>query len=45
VVLCDWCHETRTLFRDEGDGPFELTARGWHCKPCDVRAVSQEVKF
>ena len=45
VVLCDWCHETRTLFRDEGDGPFELIARGWHCKPCDVRAASHEVKF
>jgi hypothetical protein len=45
VVRCDWCHETRTLFRDENDGPFKLTAHGWSCEPCDVRAASQEVKF
>lgn len=45
VVRCDWCHETRTLFRDENDGPFRLTARGWLCEPCDERASSQEIKF
>ena len=22
VVLCSWCHETRTLFGDESDGPW-----------------------
>ena len=22
AVRCDWCRETRTLFRDENDGPF-----------------------
>lgn len=45
VVRCDWCHETRTLFRDENDGPFKLTERGWLCEPCNVRAASQEIKF
>jgi len=45
VVRCDWCRETRTLFRDENEGPFTLTAHGWLCEPCDVRASSQEVKF
>jgi hypothetical protein len=45
VVRCPWCHETRTLFRDENDGPFKLTAHGWLCESCDVRASSQEVKF
>jgi hypothetical protein len=45
VVRCDWCHETRTLFRDENDGPFKLTPRGWVCEPCDVRAASQEVRL
>ena len=45
VVRCDWCHETRTLFRDEDGGPFRLTARGWLCEPCDERASSQEIKF
>ncbi len=45
VVRCDWCHETRTLFRDESDGPFRLTAHGWRCEPCDMRAASQEVRF
>jgi len=44
-VRCDWCHETRTLFRDENDGPFKLTAHGWLCEPCNVRAASQEIKF
>jgi hypothetical protein len=44
VVRCDWCHETRTLFRDENDGPFKLTAHGWLCEPCNMRAASQEVK-
>jgi len=45
VVRCDWCHETRTLFRDENDGPFKLTAHGWVCGNCDVSAHSQEVRF
>ena len=45
VVRCDWCHETRTLFRDEADGPFKLTAHGWRCEPCNARAASQEVRF
>lgn len=45
VVRCDFCHETRTLFRDENDGPFRLTERGWRCLPCDMRASSQEVRF
>ena len=45
VVRCDWCKETRTLFRDENDGPFRLTDRGWRCEPCNTRAASQEVRF
>lgn len=45
VVRCDWCRETRMLFRDEADGPFRLTAHGWLCEPCNMRAASQEVKF
>lgn len=45
VVRCDWCRETRTLFRDESDGPFKLTDRGWQCEPCGERAASQEVRF
>lgn len=45
VVRCDWCHQTRTLFRDENDGPFKLTDRGWRCEPCNMRASSQEVRF
>ena len=45
VVRCPWCHETRTLFRDENESPFRLTAHGWHCESCDVSAASQEVKF
>jgi len=46
VVRCDWCHETRTLFNDENDGPFSRTTpRGWRCEPCDVRAISQEIRF
>jgi len=45
IVRCDWCHETRTLFRDENDGPFKRTDHGWLCEPCDVRAASQEIKF
>ena len=45
VVRCDWCHETRTLFRDEDEGPFKLTSHGWRCGNCDVNAHSQEVKF
>ena len=45
VVRCPWCHETRTLFRDESDVPFKLTARGWLCESCNVSAASQEVRF
>ena len=45
VVRCPWCRETRTLFRDEDDDPFQLTAHGWRCSTCDVRAASQEVRF
>jgi hypothetical protein len=45
VVRCDWCRETRTLFRDENEAPFKLTTHGWLCEPCNVRASSQEVKF
>lgn len=45
VVRCDWCHETRTLFRDENEAPFTLTSFGWLCQSCDVRAASQEVKL
>jgi len=45
VVRCGWCNETRTLFRDENDGPFKLTSHGWRCEACNVSAASQEVKF
>ena len=45
VVLCHWCHETRTLFRDENNAPFKLTEHGWLCEACNERAASQEVKF
>ncbi|HEX2062565.1 MAG TPA: hypothetical protein VHK90_17630 [Thermoanaerobaculia bacterium] len=45
VVRCDWCRETRTLFRNENDGPFRLTAHGWRCEPCGTAAASQEVRF
>lgn len=45
AVRCDWCHAARTLFRDENDGPFKISALGWRCEPCDMRAASQEIKF
>lgn len=45
VVRCDWCYETRTLFRDESDSPFKVAAHGWRCESCNVSAASQEVKF
>jgi hypothetical protein len=45
VVRCGWCHQTRTLFRDEDDELFKHIAHGWLCAACDVRAASQEVKF
>jgi len=45
VVRCGWCRETRTLFRDESDGPFLLSGRGWRCEPCSMAATSQEVRF
>ena len=43
VVRCDWCRETRTLFRDESEGPFKLTEHGWRCEPCNSRAHSQVI--
>jgi len=45
AVLCNWCHEKRTLFRDENEGPFRLTPHGWLCEPCDERASNQEIKL
>lgn len=45
VVRCNWCNETRTLFRDENEAPFKLTSHGWVCEHCDVNAASQEIKF
>jgi hypothetical protein len=45
AVRCDWCHESRTLFRDESDAPFKLTAHGWRCEACEMNAASQEIKF
>ncbi|HYM61991.1 MAG TPA: hypothetical protein VEZ11_14010 [Thermoanaerobaculia bacterium] len=45
VVRCDWCHQTRTLFRGEDEKPFKHITHGWLCEACDVRAASQEVKF
>lgn len=45
AVRCDWCHETRTLFCDESDGPFLRTSRGWDCETCGTRAASQEIRF
>lgn len=45
VVRCAWCREMRTLFRDEQDGTFVLTNRGWRCLTCDEEAASQEIKF
>jgi hypothetical protein len=44
IVRCDWCHETRTLFGDENESPFQLIERGWLCQPCNARAASQEIK-
>lgn len=45
AVRCDWCHASRTLFRDESDGPFKLTAHGWTCESCNMPAASQEIRF
>ena len=45
IVHCAWCRESRTLFRDESEAPFERTASGWRCKSCDVAAASQVIKF
>lgn len=45
VIRCPWCKETRTLFRDENDAPFEIAGRGWRCVPCEMAAASQEVKM
>lgn len=45
AVRCTWCPQTRTLFRDENDAPFRLTAHGWFCEACEQFASSQEIKF
>ncbi|HUP65086.1 MAG TPA: hypothetical protein VM557_07385 [Thermoanaerobaculia bacterium] len=45
AVRCMWCRETRTLFRDENEGPFKLTAHGWFCEACGELATNQEIKF
>jgi len=45
VVRCHWCNKTRTLFRDESDGPFKLMRHGWLCEECNLPAASQEVRF
>jgi hypothetical protein len=45
VVRCDWCHQTRVLFRDENDPPFTLNGHGWFCEPCAVFASSQEIRM
>jgi hypothetical protein len=45
MVRCNWCHETTMLFRDEDQGAFKRTARGWRCTKCDEHAASQEVRF
>ena len=45
VVRCDWCRETRTLFRDEDAAPFKRSGRDWLCERCNAKAASQEVRF
>ena len=45
AVRCDWCHEYRTLFRDENEAPFKLTAHGWTCEPCAMPARIQEIRI
>jgi hypothetical protein len=45
MVRCDWCHETTVLFRDEDQGVFTRTPRGWRCTTCNDHAASQEVRF
>jgi hypothetical protein len=45
AVRCSWCKQTRTLFRDENDAPFELTAHGWRCAACNESAASQEIRL
>lgn len=45
AVRCDWCHATKTLFRDESESPFKLSPRGWTCEPCEMPAACQEIKF
>jgi hypothetical protein len=45
VVRCGFCHETRTLFRDESHAPFTRSGYGWLCEVCQIRAASQEVRF
>jgi hypothetical protein len=45
LVMCDWCHATTMLFRDEDLGAFTRTPRGWRCTKCDEFARSQEVRF
>ncbi len=45
AVRCDFCRESRTLFRDESDAPFEIDGNGWSCARCNVRASTQEIRF
>ena len=45
AVRCDWCHETKTLFRDEDDRPFKISGRGWVCELCEMPAACQEIRF
>jgi hypothetical protein len=45
AVRCERCHESRTLFRDENEAPFELAEGGWRCVTCDQRATCQEIKL
>lgn len=45
AVRCVWCHESRTLFRDEDEAPFVRTQRGWLCSTCDANAASQEIRL
>ncbi|HYC58453.1 MAG TPA: hypothetical protein VEK79_02705 [Thermoanaerobaculia bacterium] len=45
VVRCDWCHQTRTLFRDECESPFQLSGHGWRCDPCNTNVASQAIRF
>lgn len=45
VVRCNWCRETRTLFLDENEPPFQRVEHGWRCAACEETASSQEIRF